>query len=208
MSKKTKLAFVTILTFVRFPLVLLFFAGAIAYVKHPLTWLFFTGFGCMIASAITDLFDGYFARKFKVVTQLGAHADPLMDKFFYLATFPLLVYVSALNGNIRHATILLILTMLFLTRDQWVTFLRSIGAIYNVSGGAAFAGKLRTSITFPLICVVYYFEEAPEKYQFINDIALYTFEAVALIINTASVYIYTKRYWPYLIKATDLEEND
>lgn len=208
MSRRTRLTFVTILTFARFPLVLIFFAGAIVYVKNPLSWLFFTGFGCMIASTVTDFFDGYFARKLKVVTQLGAHADPLMDKFFYLATFPLLVYVAAINGHTGHATFLLVLTMLFLTRDQWVTFLRSIGAIYNVSGGASFAGKLRTSITFPLICVAYYFEEAPEQYQFINATALYVFEAVALIVNTASVYIYTKRYWPYLIKATDLKENE
>ena len=191
-----KLRFVTFLTFVRFPLVLLFFMGALAYAKYHLTWLFVSAFTCLVIAAITDIFDGFFARKFNVETRLGAHADPLMDKFFYLATMPLMVFVAAKNTHLPHASALLVLTIFFLARDQWVTFLRSMGSLYNVSGGANWAGKLRTCINYPLICCIYHFEES--RTPLINVWLLYTFEAVAFVINLVSLYIYTRHYWPYL----------
>ena len=210
MSKKSKLAFVTFLTFVRFPLVLMFFAGAIVYTSpaYRSTWLFFLTFAALILSALTDLFDGYFARKFEVVTQFGAHVDPLMDKFFYLASLPLLIFVTAKNGHFGYATAMLVLTLIFLARDQWVTFLRSIGAMYNISGQANWSGKLRTALNFPMICVVYFYEEAPAKLQFVPTLFAYVFVAVTLVITILSLFIYTKHYWPYLCKAASVDTLD
>lgn len=210
MSKRSKLAFVTFLTFVRFPLVLLFFAGAIVYngQEQRSTWLFILTFAALVLSAVTDLFDGYYARKFKVVTQFGAHVDPLMDKFFYLASLPLLVFVTAKDGQLLHSKLLLILTLLFLARDQWVTFLRSIGSIYNVSGQANWSGKLRTALNFPMICTVYYFVEAPEYIQFVPAIATYIFVVVTLVITIISLFVYTEQYWPYLRKAASVDTLD
>jgi CDP-diacylglycerol--glycerol-3-phosphate 3-phosphatidyltransferase len=205
-----KLAIVTALTAARLPLVLLFFVGALVY-ELP-AWngsyvLFAVTFMALILSSLTDLFDGYYARKWDVVTTFGAHVDPLMDKFFYLASLPLLVFVAAHNGHWPHATILLVLTLLFLARDQWVTFLRSIGAIYNVSGGAHWVGKLRTASNFPIICAIYYFECAPDAIQFLPLWLIYVAEAYALVLTLYSLWIYTANYWPYLRKATEPEEN-
>lgn len=205
MSKKLKFYFVTLLTFSRFPLVVAFFISAIFHSCKPDNAVFFFAFFSLVLSALTDLVDGYYARKFNVVTKFGAHADPLMDKFFYLATMPMLVFVAILNGHLRHGILLLILTFLFLSRDQWVTFLRSIGSMYNVSGAAHWAGKLRTAITFPMICVIYYFEEAPAQIQFLHSYFIYIFEAVALIINMVSLVVYTKKYYPCLKKSADVE---
>jgi phosphatidylglycerophosphate synthase len=201
MNTGARLAFVTFLTCLRFPLVLLFFTGAVLYTRATLRepWLFALVFFCLIASAVTDLLDGHFARRFRVVTRLGAHADPLMDKFFYLASLPLLVYVAAIKPDHQfHARTLLVLTLLFLARDQWVTFLRSIGSMYNVSGGAHWSGKLRTAFNFPLICGIYYFEEAPARVQFLNFGTVYFFETIGVVLNLLSLYLYTARYWPSL----------
>jgi CDP-diacylglycerol--glycerol-3-phosphate 3-phosphatidyltransferase len=211
MSRHAKFAFVTFLTFMRFPLVLMFFAGAILYTSAAwrVPWLFALTFASLIASALTDLFDGYFARRFEVVTKLGAHADPLMDKFFYLASLPLLAFVAAIQpGNTFHARTLLVITLLFLARDQWVTFLRSIGAIYSVSGKANWSGKLRTAINFPMICVVYHYEEAPPQWQFIPVQFVYAFEFVALVITIVSLYIYTRNYWPYLRRSASIKKEN
>ncbi len=218
MTSRLKFGFVTFLTFVRFPLVLLFFGGALWYSvafpteqERPL-WLFVATFGALGTSALTDLFDGYFARRFQVETRLGAHADPLMDKFFYLTTLPLLVFISArseaLAGEpVGHSLFLLILTLLFLLRDQWVTFLRSIGAIYNVSGSAHWSGKLRTFINFPLICCIYYYEEAPASFPAINRYLLFAFEGFGLVINFLTLAIYSHHYWPSLRKAATIKRN-
>ena len=202
MDSKAKLRFVTLLTFARFPLVLLYATLAIVYAEVRNPWLFAGAAASLIVSAITDLFDGYFARKFGVVTDLGKHADPLMDKFFYLATFPVLTYLAARNGHRDHAIVLLVMTMLFLMRDQWVTFLRAIGSLYDASGAANWSGKLRTCITFPLICLIYAHEECPRP--FLPAKLLYALEFVGLVVNGISVWIYSQRYWPYLRRSADL----
>jgi phosphatidylglycerophosphate synthase len=207
MDTRAKLRFVTFLTLLRFPLVLIFFAGAVVYTKpaYRQDWLFACTFFCLIASAVTDFFDGYFARKFNVVTQLGAHADPLLDKFFYLASLPLLVFVATLKADHQfHARLLLVLTLLFLARDQWVTFLRSIGSMYNVGGGAHWSGKLRTAFNFPLICGIYLFEEGPVAVQkFIPAGLVYLCEGIGVGLNLLTLIIYTRKYWPCLKAAAE-----
>lgn len=203
MAKRIKLGFVTALTVARFPLVLAFFAGAVVYTMRPSTSLFLLTFTMLVTSAVTDLFDGYFARRFSVQTALGVHMDPLMDKFFYLSTLPLLVFVALQNGHTNHGVFLLVLTILFLSRDQWVTFLRSIGSMYDVSGSAHWSGKVRTALNFPLICAIYLVEESP--WQFIPPVAVYAFEIIGLAVNLLSAWIYTHRYWPSLKKAAELD---
>ncbi len=208
MKQKHKLAFVTFLTFVRFPLVLLFFAGAIVHSYRPTTSLFFLTFFCLVFSALTDLFDGYYARKLGVVTTFGAHVDPLMDKFFYLASLPLLVYIMALRGQHHLASAMLLLTLIFLARDQWVTFLRSIGSIYQADGKANWSGKLRTALNFPMICIVYYVEEAPAAYRHLipRPIA-YAFVLLTLGLTIMTLFVYTKQYWPYIRRSAKVESS-
>ena len=198
-SRKSKLIFVTFLTALRLPLIVAFFVGAVIYSLRPSAALFYVSFSCMIGSAITDLFDGLLARKWNVVTKFGGFADPLMDKFFYLVTWPLLIYIAATNENYWHSIVLLGMTVIFLSRDQWVSFLRSIGSMYQVSGKANWSGKLRTGMNFPLICCIYHLEEAP--FQFLPPMGVYIFEAAAFAVNLLTLYIYTRNYWPYLKKS-------
>jgi CDP-diacylglycerol--glycerol-3-phosphate 3-phosphatidyltransferase len=201
MDSRLKLRFVTFLTFARFPLALLFFAVAVARVMVPASALFLLALALLILSAVTDLLDGYFARKWRVESRLGAHADPLMDKFFCATTFPLLVFVAAVSGHVRHAVILLVLTMLFLTRDLWVTFLRSIGSMYNVGGQATWEGKVRTCVNLVLACAAYDFEQSPRPV--VSQAALCVIEAVALALTLVSFWSYTRRYWPCLRRAAN-----
>ena len=173
-------------------------------------------FGTMVLSAVTDCFDGYFARRFKVETRFGAYADPLTDKIFYLTAFPMLIYLASNRqttddaifdlGASFHVKLLLILTIMFLLRDQWVSFLRSIGAANGVDARANWSGKWRTIISFPVVCCIYYYLQAPKdsmfsmiplyKYPFI----IYLGEFIALGINVISIWVYTRCYWPVLKK--------
>ncbi|MDI6774654.1 MAG: CDP-alcohol phosphatidyltransferase family protein [Verrucomicrobiota bacterium] len=203
MTTASKLRFVTLLTAARFPLVLMFFIGAVLYERHGGIGFFFMALILLMLSAITDLFDGYFARRFGVVTAFGAYADPLMDKFFYLSTLPLLIFVATKQNHIAHAVALLVLTLFFLTRDQWVSFLRSIGAMYQANGGANWSGKVRTCVNLPLICGIYYYEAAPAHLQFLNPWVVHGFEIIAFVLNAVSGVVYTRQYWPYLRRSAD-----
>ena len=200
-SRRWKLYFVHALTFGRIPLVL-FFLVINVFACRPMGSLCFSAaFICLIAAAVTDMLDGYFARKLKVVTRFGAYADPLTDKIFYLTVLPTLVYLSALKGQNTHAGVLLVLTVLFLARDQWVSFLRSVGAIHGAPAEANFSGKLRTLISFPVICVIYYYLQAPGDWALqISIMGLYGLEITCMLINVLSIGVYTVQYRPWLKK--------
>lgn len=196
---KLKFAFVSALTFGRIPLILIFLIVNLIVTdsSHPL-W-FSIGFGAMVLSALTDLFDGYFARKFKVETNLGAHADPLTDKIFYLVTLPTLIYLACLQGQRFHGGILLLLAIIFLIRDQWVTFLRSIGAKYSIDARANWSGKARTIISFPTICCIYWSLHAPQTWWLqLPNTLIDALEIISLAINLISMWVYTVAYWPCL----------
>jgi phosphatidylglycerophosphate synthase len=135
-SLRWKFCFVQALTLVRVPLIFLFLAVSVFF-GHPLPEFWFVvAFAAMILSAVTDLFDGCFARKFKVTPRLGSYTGPMTDKVFYLTTFPTLVYHADRGGQHGHARALLVLAILFLLRDQWVSFLRSLGALHDLSAKA------------------------------------------------------------------------
>ena len=192
-----KFYFVMGLTLVRVPLIFLFLAVSV-FGGHPLPepW-FVISFAAMLLSALTDLFDGYFARKFGVTSRLGSYTDPMMDKIFYLTTFPTLVYLAEQAGQSAHARVLLLLGILFLLRDQWVSFLRSIGAIHNLSATANWSGKARTLISFPTICVIYYSLQAPDHWPAHPSMnILLTLECLSMLINVVSIAVYTKHFWP------------
>ena len=187
------------LTLFRVPLIFLFLAVSVFF-GHPLpeAW-FIVAFAAMILSAVTDLFDGYFARKFRMTSRLGSYADPMTDKIFYLTTFPTLVYLADRIGQHGHARALLVLAILFLLRDQWVSFLRSIGALHNLDAKANWSGKARTIISFPSICVIYYYLQAPPRWGLlVPDSVVYGLEAVSMAINLISIVVYTSRFWPAL----------
>jgi CDP-diacylglycerol---glycerol-3-phosphate 3-phosphatidyltransferase len=198
-SLRLKFFFVQALTLVRVPLIFLFLAVSV-FSGHPVpdVW-FLVAFGAMILSAVSDLFDGYFARKFRVASRLGGYADPMMDKIFYLTTFPTLVYLAARIGQHGHARVLLVLAILFLLRDQWVTFLRSLGALHNMSAKANWSGKARTVISFPTLCLIYYYLQAPPHWHLqVPDMVAYAAEALSMLINFVSIAVYSVRFWPAL----------
>jgi CDP-diacylglycerol--glycerol-3-phosphate 3-phosphatidyltransferase len=198
-SLRLKFYFVQALTLVRVPLIFLFLAVSV-FCSHPLveSW-FVVAFTAMILSALTDLFDGYFARKFQVTSQLGSYADPMTDKVFYLTTFPTLVYLADRVGQHTHARVLLVLAILFLLRDQWVSFLRSLGALHYLCAKANWSGKARTLISFPTICVIYYYLQAPGYWPVrMPESLVYGLEGLSVVINLISIGVYTSRFWPAL----------
>ena len=194
-----KFCFVQALTLVRVPLIFIFLAVSV-FCGHPVPeFWFLVAFTAMILSAVIDLFDGYFARRFQVTSRLGAYADPMTDKVFYLTTFPTLVYLADRLGQHTHARVLLVLAILFLLRDQWVSFLRSLGALHNLSAKANWSGKARTLISFPTICVIYYYLQAPADWclRFHANL-VYGLEGLSVAINLISIGVYTARFWPAL----------
>jgi phosphatidylglycerophosphate synthase len=174
--------------------VLLFVAGALLHAWQPRCWLPPVSLAILTLAALTDLWDGWLARRWGVVTTFGAVADPLMDKIFYLAVFPTLTLLLAWEPTQRaHAVLMLLFTVSYLLRDQWVSFLRALAA-GQADLRANWMGKLRTAISFPIGCLLYL--------HIVYDLpprgAMIGIEIFGLVINALSLYVYTRRYAPAL----------
>ena len=202
MHSNTKRLIVNGITFGRVPLVLVFMLLALvhAYAKSP--WLAITATTSLALAALTDLYDGMLARKWNVVSKFGAMADPLMDKVFYLVVFPTLLWLLGRQPDeATHALVMLIFTVLYILRDQWVTFLRSIGALFNADCQANWMGKFRTAASFPAACVIYiYIALHP---CFLPQTLIYIIESLLIFINIWSIVVYTQQYLPYLRRSLD-----
>lgn len=211
-----KAIFVNALTFSRVPLILAWLVLAIVQ-EHMAQgdasfWMAWAAGLMMGLSGLTDLFDGKLARKWNVVSTLGKMADPLMDKVFYVVTFPALTWMIVHQGESGvHALAMLVFTILYILRDLWVTFMRSIGTMYGANVAAMWLGKVRTALSFPAAGWVYAYLALhvflPEASAW-RDIWLYSCyvaEALMIVLNVVSFYTYTREYLPYLKKA--LERN-
>ena len=208
-----KYTFVMFLTLGRAPLVIAAAALMLVQAFHPSAALLSTAIALMIASALTDLFDGFLARKWKVTSRFGALADPLMDKVFYAATLPVAVFIAAFLEKYDHALILLALDVVSALRDQWVSFLRSVGSEYGADVKANWSGKLRTLIGFPVIVVANYqlglealrLHEAPLPFPPLPCGWMFALEIILLAVTVVSAVSYTLRYLPYLRKSAQSE---
>jgi CDP-diacylglycerol--glycerol-3-phosphate 3-phosphatidyltransferase len=86
-------------------------------------------------AAITDWLDGWFARKWEIVTVLGKFLDPLADKLIVMAAFIMLIPM----GRVPALAVFLILA-----REMVVTGLRSIASSEGIIIAASDLGKYKT----------------------------------------------------------------
>ncbi|HEY6726428.1 MAG TPA: CDP-diacylglycerol--glycerol-3-phosphate 3-phosphatidyltransferase [Polyangiaceae bacterium] len=89
------------------------------------------------AAAITDLLDGYLARRMNVVSVLGKFLDPLADKLLVMAS---LVWMVPMGRISEWAVVLL------LGREISITALRSIASSEGVVIAAGEGGKSKTAL--------------------------------------------------------------
>lgn len=89
------------------------------------------------AAAITDLLDGWLARKRGLVSVLGKFLDPLADKLIVMATLVWLIKLGRIPSWV---------VVLLLAREISVTALRSIAASEGVVIAAGESGKSKTAL--------------------------------------------------------------
>ncbi|NLF21731.1 MAG: CDP-alcohol phosphatidyltransferase family protein [Lentisphaerae bacterium] len=193
-NRRAALAAVTALTLARVPLVLLFLAGAVVGLLRQPAWLAPLNLVLLVLASLTDLFDGMLARRWRVTSRFGALADPLTDKVFYIVVFPTLTFLLASHGagQRAHAIVMLVFTVSYLLRDQWVSFLRALAAGQAADMRANWMGKLRTAISFPIGCLLY----LHLAWGLVPIPLMIAIECFGLAVNFLSIIVYTRRYMP------------
>ncbi len=103
---------------------------------HP-SWLDYWAAFLFVLASITDFFDGYIAREFDQITELGKILDPLADKMLTLAGFLGLMKLGRADPWAVY---------LILTREFFITGLRVSAAGVGKEIAASFMGKIKTIV--------------------------------------------------------------
>ena len=101
-------------------------------------WAFLTAAVVFFLASITDFFDGYLARRYHIVSQLGIFLDLTADKVFVSA-----ILVAFVQLGLVPAWIVVII----IAREFVVTGLRSMAAAKGTVIPAGQLGKQKTFIT-------------------------------------------------------------
>ena len=112
--------------------------------KEYVLWLRVIAYALAIMAGVTDLLDGYLARRFKVVSDFGALMDPLADKIFVTGTMLMAVEYRLMPAWIAIAV---------LCREFMVTGLRTLAAKKQVVISADRWGKLKTALQMVMLAV-------------------------------------------------------
>lgn len=97
-----------------------------------------------IIGGLTDLFDGYLARKYHWESDFGRLIDPLADKLFVMATFAMLVEYAYMP-----AWVLIVI----LAREFMVTGLRTLASAKGIVIAADKWGKLKTAMQMAALAI-------------------------------------------------------
>lgn len=95
-------------------------------------------FVLLTISELSDAFDGYIARKYNQVTELGKILDPMADSIYRISLF--------LTFTQEPVKIPMGLVFVFLYRDSVVSTLRTICALKGFTLAARTSGKLKAAI--------------------------------------------------------------
>ncbi|WP_138414715.1 CDP-diacylglycerol--glycerol-3-phosphate 3-phosphatidyltransferase [Aquibacillus sediminis] len=136
----------------------------------------------IIASA-TDWVDGYYARKYNLVTNLGKFLDPMADKLLVSAAFILLVEM-----DLAPAWVVIVI----ISREFAVTGLRLVAAGEGIVLAAGQLGKLKTVFQIVAIAALLLHNFPFSYFDFpFATIMLY----LALTFTVISGYEYFVKNW-------------
>jgi CDP-diacylglycerol--glycerol-3-phosphate 3-phosphatidyltransferase len=111
-----------------------------------------------IVAAITDILDGYLARKRGLVTSLGRVLDPLVDKVLICGAFILFAgpaFIDRSGENVTRVSAWMVVVIV--GRELLVTGLRGFNEAQGVAFGASLHGKIKMwmqSIAAPAILLL------------------------------------------------------
>lgn len=173
MNLPTKLTFLRILLIPVF--IVFFFVQAIPY--HRLI-----AAGIFVLASFTDFLDGYLARKYDLVTNLGKFLDPIADK---------MLVSCALIGVALDGSILQIYTavcaMVILCRELMISGFRIVASSKNVVLAADKLGKIKTVLQMIALILLLPFPDIAALHSATGEVILYIGFAVLALATVMTI---------------------
>jgi CDP-diacylglycerol--glycerol-3-phosphate 3-phosphatidyltransferase len=108
-------------------------------------WARVFALGVFIVAALTDLYDGYLARRYGIQTGFGKFMDPLADKILTSSAFVAFVALG-------YARVWMVLPIVI--RELFITGMRSVAAYRGVMIRPSFAAKVKTFLQMVVIVLI------------------------------------------------------
>lgn len=154
-----------------------------------LHWRNVTGCVLFTLAAITDAFDGWYARKYGQITPLGAFLDPVADKLMVCAALIVLLSLDRVDGFVA---------LVIIGREITVSALREWMAQMGASANVAvnWLGKLKTIMQMVAIPVLLFWDPlfGVIPVAAIGTLLIY----VAAVLTVYSMLYYLRLAWPHL----------
>lgn len=140
-----------------------------------------------LLAAITDAFDGYFARLLNQATAFGRQLDPLVDK---LLVAGVLVYLVSIPGSGLAPW----MAAVIIARELLIQWLRSLLEGQGEAFGAQWSGKLKTVLQCSaIVASLLGLATSPSPAWIILARDLIIWSAVVLTLYSAVVYVLSAR---------------
>ncbi len=133
------------ITLARLVLAVLFFVLLAQYSQRdPQAWLLDVAGGLFVLAALTDILDGYLARKWNQITTLGRVLDPFVDKLLVCGAFVLLAGPRFVDHQQQSVTgVEPWMVVIILGRELLVTGLRGFSESIGRDFSANIYGKAK-----------------------------------------------------------------
>jgi CDP-diacylglycerol--glycerol-3-phosphate 3-phosphatidyltransferase len=144
----------------------------------------------------SDVLDGMLARKRNEVTELGKVLDPMADSVTHISLF--------LTFTQGFVSLPLLIVLVFLYRDFFVSTLRTLCALRGVALAARFSGKmkaiLQAAVAFLIILLMIPYSIGLISLKVFQQISLFSV-SVAALYTIVSVGDYVYANWVYIRRA-------
>ena len=149
-----------------------------------------------VVAMITDIIDGYLARKWNLLTPIGAYLDPLADKLMVATVLIMLIPLGWAPAW---------LIAVLLCREMTITGLRGIASQQNLILAASPLGKTKTAYQATAIGMLLW--HYPLHLPVIGTIHVYSCGIVLLYVSVFFAIISAIEYFYLYYKASQSNAN-
>jgi CDP-diacylglycerol--glycerol-3-phosphate 3-phosphatidyltransferase len=147
-----------------------------------------------VIASITDVFDGYFARKYNLITTMGKFLDPIADKLIINTAMILMIPIGRIPAWIVAITII---------RDLIVDVIRSIASSEGNYIHASSLGKQKTlAQTIAVTALMIHYSIFGVDAHFVGTIILY----IALFLTIYSGIDYFIKFYQITVQKNNLHD--
>jgi cardiolipin synthase len=160
-------------------------------IPHP--WAAWTALLLYTPAALSDYFDGYYARLYNRVSQVGVFLDPIADKLFVGA----ILFMLVATGRLEYWWA--VPALLILMREIFIAGLREFLAGKEIKVPVTNLAKWKTGVQMGAIgFLIMWPYVGPTWFMWLIEIIGKVGILTAMVLTLKTGWDYTKAAWPYL----------